>query len=198
MTGTFRKNVSGFTLVELMIVVTVLAILVGISAPRFEGWNRINRLKSGVRQVATSIQNARFKAINANRRCYLDFAPGSLTPADSFFTIWLDVDGDQSYDIGEIDSTMIGFSDTRGGFPGLKLPRGVGFGVNGPTSGPEGMAVAADGVDFNGADLVGFNAQGEGTAGVVYLTGEGGDIFAVAVSRLGRVRTYRWEDNQWR
>lgn len=198
MTRTFRKNVSGVTLVELMIVLTLIAILVAISAPSFEGWNRVNRLKSGVRKVAISLQNARLKAISANRRCYLDFAPGSLTPADSFFTVWLDVDGDQTYDSGEIDSTLIGFPDTKGGFPGFKLPRGVRFSASGPTSGPEGMTVAADGVDFNGADLVGFNAQGEGTDGVVYLTGEGGNIFAVAVSRLGRVRTYRWEDNQWR
>jgi len=193
-----RKNDSGVTLVELMIVITMIAIIVSIGAPQFEGWNRLNRLRSGVRQVAAAMQNARLTAISANRRCYIDFGPGSLTPADSFFTLWLDVDGNGLYDSGEIDSTRIGFPESNGSFPGYKLPRGISFGANGPSSGPEGMTLASDGVDFGGADLVGFNAQGEGTTGVVYLTGEGGYNFAITVSRLGRVRTWRWDDNQWK
>ena len=198
MTYTCRGKASGFTLVELMIVMTMMAILIAIAAPRFEGWNRLNRLRTGVRQVAMSIQNARFKAISTNRRCYLDFAPGSLAPTDSFYTLWLDVDGDTTYDSGEIDSAMLGFSDTKGGLSGYKLPAGINFGATGPATGPEGMAMAADGVDFNGTDRVGFNAQGEGTEGVVYITGEGGIIFAITVSRLGRVRTWQWENSQWR
>jgi prepilin-type N-terminal cleavage/methylation domain-containing protein len=193
-----RDNTSGFTLIELMIVMALMGLLVAIGAPRFEALNRINRLKTGVRQVAISIQNARLTAISANRRCYMDFALGTLTPADSFFTVWLDVNGDQMYDNGEIDSTRIGLPDTKDGYQGMKLPRGVAFGAGNASSGPDGMALVSDGVDFDGTDLLGFNARGEGTTGVIYLKAEDGTTFAITVSRMGRVRTWQWGDNQWK
>jgi len=191
------KN-SGFTLIELLLVLTMLAIVITVGAPSFSGFVKENRIKSGARSVAVAVQTARLKAISANRRCYLDFAPGSLTPADSFFTIWLDVDGDQSYDAGEIDSTFLALPETKGGYPGFKLPRGVKFGVSGVSLGPEGASIPPDGVDFNGSDRVGFNSRGEGTAGVVFLTEEDGRNYAVTVGSLGAVRTWRWEDNQWK
>lgn len=193
-----REGISGFTLIELMIVMALIGLLIAIGAPRFEALNRINRLKTGVRQVATSIQNARLKAISANRRCYIDFALGTLTPADSFFTVWLDVNGDQTYDLGEIDSAGVGLPDTKDGYQGMKLPRGVSFGAGNPNTGPDGMALASDGVDFDGTNLLGFNARGEGTTGVIYLRAEDGTTFAITVSRLGRVRTWQWGESQWK
>jgi len=32
----------------------------------------------------------------------------------------------------------------------------------------------------------------------VLITGENGSNYAVTVSALGAVRTWRWEDNQWK
>ena len=193
-----KDKIKGFTLVELMIVMALIALLIAIGAPRFEALNRINRLKTGVRQVATSIQNARLKAISANRRCYIDFAPGTLTPTDSFFTVWLDVNSNQLYDNGEIDSAGAVLPDVKDGYQGLKLPRGVAFGVGNPSSGPDGMALISDGVDFDGTDRLGFNGKGEGTNGVVYLKAEDGTTFALTVSRLGRVRSWQWGESQWK
>ena len=196
-----RPDNSGFTLIELFIVLTMLAIIITVAAPNFSGFIQEGRIKSSARAVAVSIQTARLKAISANRRCYLDFAPGLLTPADSFYTLWLDSNGSHSYDSGEIDSTRLALPETRSGFSGFILPRGVCFGVGGsspPSTGPYAGAIPADGVDFGGSDMTWFNSRGEGTAGAVFLTSENGTNYAVTVSNLGAVRTWRWEDNQWK
>jgi len=196
-----RMNNNGLTLIELMIVLTMLAILVTVGGPSFSGFIREGRIKSGTRAMAVSIQTARLKAISGNRRCYLDFAPGSLTPADSFYTIWLDTNGNHIYDTGESDSTRLALTETKSGFSGFMLPWGVSFGVGGtspPTVGPDAGAIPADGVDFGGGDMIWFNSRGEGTAGSVFITSENGSNYAVTVSSLGAVRTWRWEDNQWK
>jgi prepilin-type N-terminal cleavage/methylation domain-containing protein len=196
-----RLDNSGFTMLELFIVLTMLAIIITVAAPNFSGFLQEGRIKSGARAVAVSIQTARLKAISGNRRCYLDFAPGSLTPADSFYTLWLDSNGNHSYDSGESDSTRLALPETRSGFSGFILPPGVCFGVSGsspPTTGPDAGAIPADGVDFGGGDMTWFNSRGEGTAGAVFLTSENGSNYAVTVTNLGAVRTWRWEDNQWK
>lgn len=195
----YYRTTRGFTLIELLIVLTMLAILVTVGAPSFSGFVQEGRIKSAAHHVAVSIQTARLKAINANRRAYIDFAPGALTPADSFYTIWLDVDADLTFDDGEADSSELAMEFTKSGIPGYALPTGVSFKSTGVTSGPDGLAIAADGVDFSGSDAVSFNGRGTASsAGVVYLTGENGSIYSVTVTTLGAVRTRRWEDNIWK
>lgn len=199
LTGRRMDSRKGFTLIELLIVITMISIIITVGAPSFSGFIQEGRVKSAARSVAVGIQTARLRAINANRRCYLDFSAGSLAPADSFFTIWLDTNGNQSYDTGEIDSAQLAMPDTKSSLNGFKLPRGVTFAASGLSYGPDSATVTADGVDFSGNDYVGFNSRGESTSsGAVYLTGENGSIYAVSVSGLGAVRTFRWEDSQWK
>jgi len=183
----------------MMIVLTMLAIVITVGAPSFSGFIQEGRAKSGIRSVAVSIQTARLKAINANRRAYIDFAPGALTPADSFFTIWLDVDADLAYDAGETDSSGMSMPESKGGINGFKLPRGVKFGTTGITSGPDAIAVPSDGVNFGGSDAVSFNGRGEAaSAGLIMITGENGSVYAATLTTLGAVRTWRWEDSTWK
>ena len=125
--------------------------------------------------------------------------PGGLTPADSFYTMWLDMDGDASMDPGEVDSTILAMPDVKSGARGWRLSRDTRFGVTAVATGPEGNTIFADGVNFSGADRVGFNSRGESTSsGIVYLTGASGSTYAVTVGNLGSVRTWRWEDNTWK
>ena len=192
------KNCKAFTLVELIIAITIIGILAMVGAPKFTEFNQMNRLRTANKIVMSVIQTGRLNAINANRRAYVDFEAGSNSASDGFVTIWLDCDGDGSYDSGEIDSTGLSLPDTSRGLSGYKLPGGVTFGAAGPTLGPDGQAVAAGGVDFGGATKVGFNPRGEATSsGTVYLKGENDINMAISVSSLGRVRTWQWEDSQW-
>lgn len=189
----------GFTLIELLLVITMLSIVITVGAPSFSGLIQESRVKSGARTVAVALQTTRLRAINANRRCYIDFAPGALTPADSFYTIWLDTNSNHSYDVGEVDSSRLAMPDSKSSLSGFKLPRGVQFGATGVSTGPDSASVPGDGVDFSGNNEVGFNSRGECLAtGTVFLTGQNGSVYAVSVGGLGAVRTYRWEDSQWK
>ncbi len=189
----------GFTIIELMLVITILAIVITAGAPRFSYFIQEVRLKNSARQVAVSFQTARLKAINGNRRCFIDFAPAGLTPADSFYTMWLDMDGDQVRDTGEIDSVRLAMPEAKAGIRGWKIARDARFGASGVGSGPEGRALPADGVDFGGADRVGFSSRGEATStGAVYLYGPSGSNYAITVGSLGSVRLWRWESGQWK
>jgi len=58
----------GFTLVELMIVITVMALLFAIGAPTFQTYRTQSRLKGATQQVASDLMAARMQAIKENNR----------------------------------------------------------------------------------------------------------------------------------
>lgn len=58
-----KHRESGFTLIELMVTLTVAAILVGIAVPNMRDFIRNNRLTGGVNDMLHSLQVARSEAI---------------------------------------------------------------------------------------------------------------------------------------
>lgn len=57
------SNKRGFTLVEMMVVVSVFGILVAMSLPAFSSYVRSNRLSTSVNRLAADLQMARSTAI---------------------------------------------------------------------------------------------------------------------------------------
>jgi prepilin-type N-terminal cleavage/methylation domain-containing protein len=63
----------GFTTIELMVVIAIIAILGAFTAPNLAGWAASLRLNSSAREVASQLQLARMKAIAQNtefRACF--------------------------------------------------------------------------------------------------------------------------------
>ena len=77
-----QKNRSGFTLVELMVVVACLAILSAVVAPNWIAatWPAY-RLKNAARQIVSDIRYARMRSISTNRQYRLRIDPST----DSYF-----------------------------------------------------------------------------------------------------------------
>ena len=62
-----KKMQSGFTLVELMVTLGVLAILVTLATPSFTSVINSNRLSSQANELVADIQLARSEALRRNR-----------------------------------------------------------------------------------------------------------------------------------
>ena len=64
---------SGFTLIELTIVIVLLAILAAVSVPNFLSWLPKYRLKSAARDLYSNLQLAKMSAIKANKNCRVNY-----------------------------------------------------------------------------------------------------------------------------
>ncbi|HZF78161.1 MAG TPA: GspH/FimT family pseudopilin [Rubrivivax sp.] len=83
----------GFTLVELLIVVSLVAVVLGLAGPSFTSFIQMQRLKSINAQLVTDLQSARSEAVGrnvpvyvrfgeaANMSCYVLYTTTSMPPA---------------------------------------------------------------------------------------------------------------------
>jgi Tfp pilus assembly protein FimT len=64
---------SGFTLIQLTIVIALLAILTAAGLPNFLSWLPKYRLKSAARDLYSNLQLAKMSAIKANKNCRVKY-----------------------------------------------------------------------------------------------------------------------------
>ncbi len=90
----------GFTLIELVITIAVLAVMVGWAIPSFFTLINQNRLTSTSNQMLGLINQARSEALRKSDRIWV--SPLTGTDWGSGAAIWLDVNGDGLRSDGEI------------------------------------------------------------------------------------------------
>ncbi|KGU54507.1 pre-pilin like leader sequence [Xanthomonas phaseoli pv. phaseoli] len=125
----FRRS-AGFTLVELMITIVVLAILLTIAFPSFRGTLRSNRVASSANETLGLLSVARSEAIR-NRRGGGVCGSASGTACDNNWAAgmlaWADTDGDGAFKTGD---TVLRF---------------VAIDTSLSSTGPSGAVIAFDG-----------------------------------------------------
>jgi len=87
----------GFTLVELMVTIAIVAILLALGLPVFEGSMRSNRVATTTNEMLASISMARSEAIRSTRTSVLcASSDGSACGTDwnRGWIIWVDQNGD--------------------------------------------------------------------------------------------------------
>ncbi len=84
----FKKTARGFTLIELIVVIALIAILTAIAVPGYQTFMVRSRLKGAARQVMSDLMNARMMAVSLNQKVKVHIEADGHT-----YEIWSDADG---------------------------------------------------------------------------------------------------------
>ena len=173
------KKSSGFTLIELMIFIAIVAILSAVAIPNIIGWLANYRLRSAASDLLSNLQLAKVTAIKTNANCTVTFKQpvGGITYD---YVVYEDSDNDLEYDAGEkildrvqlSDYQDVSFDTAEGGGDGLTF-------ANNDEARPS-IAFRSNGLSRN-------NSGGFG-AGTAFLKNTKGKTVSIVVSSAGNIR----------
>jgi len=194
-------NENGFNLVELIVVLSIFALIAAVGVPPILALTGDLRLHMAAQELGGTLRLARSEAARRNANVAVKFRPARGGGAT--YTLYRDGDGD-----GVLNRDI----DT-GKDPALSLPRPLqylgsrmrfgfppGVKVRDPGS-PRQWLTGTDPIRFNSSDLASFGPLGTSTPGSVYLTDGKRRLMAVRLtSRTGKPRiiVYDFEEEVWR
>ena len=132
-----RKE-SGFTLIELMVAITIVSIIVVIAVPAWVNWIPSYRLKRATRDVFSSFQQAKLEAVRRNVNVAISF-----DPVNDAYTMFVD-DGDGAGGVPN-DFTQNGTERLLGSIDLARQFKG---------------SVTLVSANFSGAQQAGFDSRG--------------------------------------
>jgi prepilin-type N-terminal cleavage/methylation domain-containing protein len=185
-TQTYHFFHDGFTILEVMIVITILAIAMAIAIPGFIGWLPDHRLKAAARGVYSNMQLAKMGAVRANANWAMVF-----NAATNSYTICSDDGGDNDWTDGDeiVEKTVI-LTDYKSG-----VTYGHGNAIN-----PVGGVFGGDNISYtpDNPSIAVFNSRGTCTSGYVYLENKKNTTtYAVGTQTTGVIRLLRWTGAAW-
>ncbi len=156
------KNISGFSLIELIITIAVLSIVASFAVPSFYGWRSKAKLRSAVSMIRGDLEMARSRAMRENNFVAVLFNTTN-------YLVFID-DGAGGGDPGD----YIRHADER-----LLRNRQL----------PAGVTIDLTQTNFNGVDQTRFNGRGRiGRTGKVIIVNSSGDERTIdANNRFGRI-----------
>jgi len=157
----------GFTIIELLVVITIIGIFIGFSIPIFKNIGK-ESLSSNVYSFAQTLKSIRETAIIRNMEARVIFEPAL-----------------RRYSIQYGDEDTLRFELNFSFSPGraaIATPECSG-------------APDPDGVQFPNNTLI-FDPKGFATPGAVYIS-SGGETYGIGVAISGRIKVWKWGGGIW-
>ncbi len=181
------KQKHGFTLVEILMIVTVLSILAIVSYPTFKTQRERGRLKRAGRDIVSHMQLAKISAMRNGEAWAIQFDTSASAPGYRLLGgrgddgVWDTADDPEEAAVLLSDYGDISFGSGHGQRPGA-------------------TGSVGDGVVYGTANRLVFNSNGTSQSGTVYIKNKKGDTFAVGtIATTGRIKTWAnygagWEE----
>ncbi len=174
-------NNSGFTLVELVIILCIVGILATIGIPAFSSWIPDYRLRNKAKELYADMHLAKMKAVKEYKKYRI-----------VFYT-----DGDASYRLIKNDGTTEKMVNLFSSDSGEKISFGCGAATKNATK--SGGTPPVDGISYNG-NILTFNPRGTGSPGYAYLHNSKGTSYAIGTLSSGVIFMKKWDEasNSWK
>ena len=186
------RDVRGFTLMEIVIVMAILAVLAAVAIPGYSVWLPNYRLKAAARDVVSNFQLAKMGAIKENKVWAVVFNPG-VRPGKYFIC------SDDGGDGWDGPPAMEGNDVLEKAVDLDAYGIGVKFGHGNATQ-PIGGSFGANDITYKTPDNVAVFGP-KGTAnnlGYVYLSNDRGTTCAVGTPSISGVIVLRkWTGSAW-
>ena len=181
-----KKRELGFTMIELLGAIVVLAILAAIAIPGFSRWLPDQRLRAAARDVYSNMQLAKMSAVRNNATWAIVFDTG----ANLYFVC--------SDDGVDDDWTTIGDNTTEKTINLSDYGNSIQYGHGSATSSIPGGAFPADNITF-GSNVAVFNSRGflNPPSGYVYLSNSKNNSFGIGSLTSAATRLRRWNGAAW-
>lgn len=110
------KQLTGFTIIELMVTVSLVAVLLTVGVPAFQGLAERNQLTSHINSFISSLALARSEAVKRRQRVVVCVSNDSATCAnngayESGWIVYVDADDDGARDETNADEELLWVSE---------------------------------------------------------------------------------------